>query len=84
MKATNFRIDPGVPSAFQDTPFFGFRAIEFQRTRIAGAGWCAVGCDLPLMIRIELHKLVSGGALPIVEVTKVNETGIAVTLSPFL
>ena len=84
MKAPNFRIDPSVPSALQDTTFFGVRAIEFQRTGIACAGWCAVGCDPALMIHIELHKLVPSWTLPLVAVTKVDETRIAVTLSPFL
>jgi len=84
MERAKFRFDPGVQSPFQKAPFCRVRAVEFERARITGAGRCAVDGDLALMIGMQLDQLVTRWTFPIVELTKIDESRVAVALRPFL
>ena len=82
MKLAESRFEPSVQLPFQNAPLVGVGAVELERTGIAGAGGRAVGSDAAPMIGVQLDQLVTRGAVPIVEFTKIDESGGTVALGP--
>jgi hypothetical protein len=84
MESSQFRLDPGVEASFQSSPLFGVCTVEFQRTGIAGSRRRPVSGNLPSMVGVQLHQLVARRAFPVVELPKLDKSGIAIRFRPLL
>src|SRR5215469_6345678 len=84
MEAAHFGVDPGIQSTFEQTSFVRVCTVALEGTGIAGACGCAVQGDAALKIGTQLHELVACGALPVVQLTKVDKARVPIAFRPLL
>src|SRR6516162_2535124 len=84
MEVANFRVDPGIQSAFEKASLVRVCAVVLERAGIAGACGCTVHRNPALLIGVQLQELVACGTFPIVKVAKVDKACVLIAFGPLL
>ena len=84
VEPAKFGVDPVVEPAHEDAPVIRVRAVVLERTGIAGACGGFVKHSSVMRTWRQRQKPVSHRTLPIVQFTKVDESGIPIALGAFL